>query len=451
MNRIGEFILGRRARHLPPTTFARPALRTITINATSMKPYKGFLSGTNEILKKKDEFWNCYLRGGPAATGIDIKVQAMFTNGWKLVGDDPNIIDAVEDRLDELDWENNAKMAVRDGYLMYWGIHEIAQTQDGGWRLVTRSSKDFMREDDEFGNTQRFIQKVMGSMGQFAPVKTIELPADKAIAIMPIPTADGQGVSLIERAWSQIEWHDKISQASADSIWRHGYPKWNIQLQDASGGQVPADVIAQMEGVTTDVNPRSEFVMNALSKIAEVDRGALTQVQDYGMWALQELAAALGIPESFFGLGQRSQQASSETAMKAFYDAVATDQFTIASQYQDQLIDNLIIPELAAEFPDTKAGDVALVFNNPNPDNDLKKAQSLKAITDINPMNPQWLLSQEEQLAYLGIHKTPVQVQQTQPVIAGTPGRPNPLVPGAIAPMTHSQKMIYEKTRRALR
>jgi hypothetical protein len=405
------------------------------------------MSGANEVLKKKNEFWNTYIAGGPVATGIDIKVQAMFTNGWKLVGDDPNMVDKVEDRLDALDWELNAKMAVRDGYLMYWGIHEIADTQGGSWRLVTRSSKDFVREDDEFGNIKQFTQKVMGKLGTLAPIRVIELPMDKAISITPIPTADGQGVSLIERAARQIEWHDKISQASADSIWRHGYPKWNIQLQDASGGQVPSDVIAQMEGVTTDLNPKSEFVMNALSKIAEVDRGALTQVQDYGMWALQELAAALGIPESFFGLGQRSQQASSETAMGAFYDAVATDQFTIASQYQDQLIDDRILPELGA-----KAGDVALVFNNPNPKNDLMKAQSLQAIVGINPMNPTWLLSQEEQLAYLGIHKTPLAVQQTEPrVIAGTPGRPNPLVPGAVAPTAHARKMAYEQARRALR
>ncbi len=428
MSRIGEFITGRRARAIPPNSFARPALRTITINAESIKPHGGLLSGANELLKKKNEYWNCYLRGGPAATGIDIKVQAMFTNGWKLVGDNPNLVDQVEDRLDEIDWEINAKMAARDGYVMYWGIHEVATTQDGGWRLVTRSSKDFTREDDIFGNPEKYVQKIAGKPGMLVPLKVIELPVDKAITITPIPTADGTGVSLFERAARQIDWHDMIAQASADSIWRHGYPKWNISLQDANGGQVPADIIASMEGVTTDLNPKSEFIMNALSKIVEVDRGALTQVQDYGMWALQELAASLGIPESFFGLGQRSQQASSETALMAFYDAIATDQFTVASQYQDQLIDDRILPELGA-----KAGDVTLVFNNPNPSNDLKKAQSLQAIIGINPMNPEWLLSQEEQLAYLGIHKTPLAVQQAAP------------------PVAHSQKMLYEKTRRALR
>jgi hypothetical protein len=357
-----------------------------------------------------------YRRGGPAATAIDIRVQSLFTNGWKITGDDPNLNQAVTERLKKLDWERQAKMAVRDGYLYAWGIHEIAPTNDGtGIALVTRASRDFTTEEDDSGNVLKFKQRIMADPNTGRAIfmkKEVELPAEKAIQIIPIPTSDRLGISLIERARNQIEWHYMVSQSSADSIWRHGYPKWDIQLQEQDGSQIPTDVIAGMEGVTTDLKPTSEMVMNALSKVVELDKGGIPQVESYSNWALTELAAAIGVPELFFGMGHRSTEATATVQLRAFYDSVATDGFSIAQQYQSALIDDIILPDLGA-----KGGDSVLQFQNPNPENQSAKADYLAKVIALNPMNPEWLLSRDELLAELGIQKSndDMTLQQPQP------------------------------------
>jgi hypothetical protein len=235
------------------------------------------------------------------------------------------------------------------------------------------------------------------------------------------------GISLIERARNQIEWHFMVSQASADSIWRHGYPKWDIQLGEPDGSQVPVDIISGMEGVTTDLKPTSEMVMNAMSKVVELDKGGIPQIEQYANWALQELAAAIGVPELFFGMGHRSTEATAGHALRAFYDAVATDAFTVAQQYQVQLIDDIILPKFKAN-----PGDAVLQFNNPNPANQTEKAQYLQTVIALNPMNPEWILSLDEIRSELGIQKSGDDVAPPPPGSVQPPSGGIP--PGGAAP-----------------
>ena len=421
MSRLGDLVLRRK-----PSDFGQPRIgKTVTLSAESAVDYLSlFASAKRDELYKKWCSWNVYDQGGPAAAAIDIHVTSIFTNGWKLISDDKNLADEVHDRLDELNWEMNARMAVRDGYMYRWGIHEIVGTvddngaPDGGWALVTRCSRDFSTKCDQYGNIgayEQYINPMGVQRGPSNPMltKPIVLEPNNAIQITPIPTADGKGVSIIERAWKQIDWYNQVNQASADAIWRHGHPKWNVKM-DLDGGIAPADVVAGMESPTTDLNALSEMITNkAMVDIQELDKGGVPNVQMYGDWALQQLAASMTIPESFFGLGHRSNEATASVVLRAFYDGKATEQFAIASQYQSSLIDDLILEDLGAN-----PGDVKLVFNNPNPANDLSKAQALAAMVGINLTNPEWLMTQAQQQEYMGI--TPVdenqQPQQPKPI-----------------------------------
>jgi hypothetical protein len=335
-------------------------------------------------------------------------VQSIYTNGWKIAGDDKDLNAQVKHRLDEIDWERHAKMATRDGYLCRWGIHEVAPLDGGGWGLVTRPSKDFLAVEDQFGNVDEYLQFVKREgHGLNEP---IHLPASKAIQITPIPTSDGSGVSLIERAMRQVDWYYMISQSSADSIWRHGYPNWQVNLSEEGGKQVPVDIISGMEGVLTDKKPTSELVMNAASHVVELDKAGVPQVETYGNWTFSQLAAAMGVPELFFGQGHRSTEATATIQLMAFYDQVSTDALCIAGDYQRALLDPYILPELGAQ-----KGQARLVFNNPNPQNALQKAQYCAQAVAIFPMDP--VMTKQQVQAELGLEPDILQPSPlTQPL-----------------------------------
>ena len=224
--------------------------------------------------------------------------------------------------------------------------------------------------------------------------------------IIPMPTSSGRGVSLFIRAKKQIDWHFMVNQASADSIWRHGYPKYEINLASEDGSPVPVSAIDGMEGATSDLGPRSELLMNATSRIVELDKGGVPQVESYGKWALTELCAAIGTPEELLGLGAGSTEATANVKLQAFYDQCFADGCVIASQYQRQLIDRVLLPKLKA-----KPGASRLAFNHPNPRKLLEIAQTVKAIAEINPMDPEFLLTRDEQLALLGFRRQTAQVE----------------------------------------
>jgi len=413
----GFFARGARHVAAPQTqraNYAKPPLNTVTVSSQAAQSYKSMFSGTKELEYKQD-YWNIYVAGGPAATAIDIRVNSVWTNGWKIDGDDQALNDEVKKALDAMDFELHAKMATRDGFLFKWGIHEIAQTVGGtGRRLVTRCAKDFLRQDDpKSGEPVAFIQRA----GTGYSAQTITLDAKDAIMVMPIMTADGLGVSLIERAKKQIEWYDKISTATADAIYRHGNPVWQISLGGPNGEQAPADVIAGMESITTDLDARAELVTNATSAIKELNAGGVPNAQAYGDWCLSNLAVAMGIPELFFGMGHRSTDATAKHSVRTFYDDVASEQFTIAAQYQDKLIDDMILVSLGR-----KPGEAKFTFNNPNPENDIEKADYLLKLANINPMDPYALMSLDEQKQYLGI-----QIQQVPEVMPQNVRQPRPV------------------------
>lgn len=398
-------------RAAAPAYNPKAPISTITLSPSAAQPFKYQWERRQDLMVNL-ETYNIYLQGGPAAQAVDARVQTVFAQGWKCTGENEKANQDLSARLEELDWELHARQAVRDGYLYRFGAHEIADANDGSKVLVTRCTRDFVPREDDKGQIECLEQHLLG---QYA-LKPVELAPEKAIMIIPIPTSTGRGISLFVRARRQIDWHTMVNQASADSIWRHGYPKWEFSLASEDGSPVPANVTGGMEGVSSDLGPNSELMTNAASRIIELDKGGILQVESYGKWALTELCAAIGTPEELLGLGAGSTEATANVKLQAFYDICYADGCTVASQYQRQLVDRVILPDLGYE-----PGESKLQFNHPNPRKLLEVAQTLQAIASINPMDAEWLLTRDEQLGLLGFRRAAEQMAPadgvTQPKI----------------------------------
>jgi hypothetical protein len=353
---------------------------TLTLSTTlTGRKWEGYGKAKRDLDRRR-ELWNMRIKNGPAATIIDAYENAAFTNGWKIESDNPDLAERITKRLNRMHAELDVRKAFADGLSFGYGIAEKARVQGADFythmALVTRCSRDF----DLVTNSSGFLVAIR----QYDPAGKIvaEVPAGQAFVLMPMLTSEGFGKSLLEQCYDPLMWWDMISRASADAIWRHGHPIYNVEVQGVDGKLAPMDVMTGMEGVTNDLNPRSELVTSALAQIKELGVNGIPQVNAYLEWALMNICASSSVPEELFGLGKGNTGLLAVSKWGIFYDKVAAIHHCCEPQIDAQIIDPLCIEEGAA------VGDAHWVFNNPNSQNDLEKIQFVKALKDLDQIDP---------------------------------------------------------------
>ncbi|OPX65644.1 MAG: hypothetical protein A4E30_00315 [Methanomassiliicoccales archaeon PtaB.Bin215] len=350
---------------------------TLTVSTHESKPWTQYAKVKYE-LERRTELWNLSIANGPASVILDAYEHACFTNGWKIESDDENLAEAITKRIQKMHAELEIRKMFSDGLRFGYGIAERGQTQAIIPRLtlVTRCARQF----DVVQNSRGFNVAVRQYNSQGKAI--IELPIEKAVVLMPIVTSEGMGKSLLEQCYGPLIWWDKVNTSSADAIYRHGYPVFDIQVQGPDGKLAPIDVMTGAEAVTTDLNPNSELITNALTQIKELNAGGVPNVSAYGEWVLQQICASSGVPEELFGLGRGNTGLLAASKWAIFYDKIASIQHTLEPQLDDQVVDVIAVEEGGAP------GDAHWSFNNPNPENDNLKADYCKKLLDLNPMDP---------------------------------------------------------------
>ena len=177
-------------------------------------------------------------------------------------------------------------------------------------------------------------------------------------------------------------------------ILRMGYPSYDITFEGADG-IVPADLL---EGDLADLGPGSSLATGLGAKINTLNSQGVTQVATYAETALQGIAVAMQVPRAMAGLSDNSE-ATAKVTLSKYYNRIASEQLIIASTMQTRYMDRYVLPDLGM-----KAGQVQLIFNSPDPDAQLKKAQLLQVITSLDPTDPEFLLSVEEMAEVWGKH-----------------------------------------------
>ena len=345
-----------------------------------------------ETLKAHQEWERLYAQT-MAGTIIDSEANSLLANGWSIQTEDDGLRDDVRSALVDIGAEYAVWQASKECYKYGYGVIERAKRKDGSDILVPVSSFNLLPDYDEKGHLISFTQ-FYGTLAN----EQIKLELDKCIWFALQPSLVDLGVSQISRAYDSIKRHSDISQASAEIIWRHGYPKWDITLGNPDGTEAPADIPARVEGVTSDLAPGSEITTNPLVNISSLDTQGVPQISAYGEWALLELANDMGVPRSVVGI-QEGAEATAKVTMTAYYNRLAAEQRILQRTMQEDILDGFILPRLGY-----RKGDATIVFRHPDPDHDLKSAQYVQTLAAIDSMDPYALFSKQELMEMLGKH-----------------------------------------------
>lgn len=340
-----------------------------------------------EEMQRHREFNRIYETSFAGAI-IDTETDDIFAQGWALQGENPEDVSKVREYLTATDFEVEIKKMCTESKVYGFGLAEVG-TQGKRHVLVAHSSYNIIPVMDDMGWLAAYIQKGQtGDIAEFSPKEVVTL------ALRPSASTPGTGRSELAQAYEAIIDYENIRKANAAMIERMGYPSYDIEFTDADG-IVPADML---EGELADLAPGSALATGLGAKINTLNTQGVTQVQTYAETALQAVAVAMQIPRSMAGLSDNSEATAKVTQAK-YYNRIAAEQSIVAQTMQANYLDIYVLPDLGI-----KPGSVQLQFNNPDPESQLKKAQLIQVLANIDPTDPEYLLSVEEQAEIWGKH-----------------------------------------------
>ena len=324
-----------------------------------------------------------------AGSIINTEVDDLFAQGWALQGEDPDDVAKVREYLNAVSFEIEVKKMATESKIFGFGMAEVG-TIGNRHALVAHSSYNIYPEYDPSGWLDGFVQygNEMRRITEWNKYEVISL------ALKPYASSPELGRSELAQAYKAIIDYENIREANAAMILRMGYPSYDITFE-GNDGIVPADLL---EGELADLGPGSALANGLGAKINTLNASGVTQVSTYAETALQGIAVAMQVPRAMAGLSDNSE-ATAKVTLGKYYNRIASEQLIIASTMQTKYLDRYVLPDLGI-----KAGEVQLIFNSPDPDAQLKKAQLLQVITSLDPTDPEYLLSVEEMAELWGKH-----------------------------------------------
>jgi len=328
---------------------------------------------------------------------IDAQTNDLFAQGYNLIGDMEDGDDAIAEvqrYLDDMDLEPAMRAMAMETRKHGYGICEVAKTNDGRYKLVPVSSINLMPKRDDKGWLDGFEQIDPKNNDRVQA----SLSLDQCVHLSFTSSIIDLGISQIARAWQPLKDYCDITKAAVNIIWRHGYPKYDMEITKDENGLTPADIPQRIEGVTADLSPGSELTSGMGMAIKELDKGGVPQVQTYTDFALQQLAVSLGMPRSSLGLTDNSE-ATAKVTRSMYYNRIEAECGIIARAIQTQYLDTKVLPSLGL-----RSGDIKIQFNNADPEAQLSKVQYVQALAAIDPMDPYAISSKAEMASILGKH-----------------------------------------------
>ena len=324
-----------------------------------------------------------------AGSIINTEVDDLFAQGWALQGEDPEDVASVREYLNAVSFEIEVKKMATESKIYGFGLAEVGKIGNRH-ALVAHSSYNIYPEYDPSGWLDGFVQygNEMRRITEWNKYEVISL------ALKPYASSPELGRSELAQAYKSIIDYENIREANAAMILRMGYPSYDITFEGADG-VMPADLL---EGELADLGPGSALANGLGAKINTLNAQGVTQVATYAETALQGIAVAMQVPRSMAGLSDNSE-ATAKVTLAKYYNRIASEQLIIASTMQTKYLDRYVLPDLGM-----KSGQVQLIFNSPDPDSQLKKAQLLQVITSLDPTDPEFLLSVEEMAELWGKH-----------------------------------------------
>jgi len=324
-----------------------------------------------------------------AGSIINTEVDDLFAQGWALQGENPDDVAKVREYLVATNFEIEVKKMAIEAKVYGFGIAEVGKFGNR-YGLVAYSSFNIYPDYDDDGWLDGFRQigKNQAIITNWTKNEIVSL------ALRPYAGTPEIGRSELAQAYKAIIDYENIREANTAMILRMGYPSYDITFE-GNDGIVPADLL---EGELADLGPGSAMANGLGAKINTLNSQGVTQVATYAETGLQAVAVAMQVPRSMAGLSDNSEATAKVTTAK-YYNRIAAEQLIIAQTMQSRYLDRYVLPAL-----NIKTGSVQILFNSPDPDAQLKKAQLLQVITSLDPTDPEFLLSVEEMAEVWGKH-----------------------------------------------
>ena len=377
--------------------------KTETVAVAHEPPAKGITGATIRVGAQKDarwtaanqaekalhESWLAFYDQTVAGSIIDSEVDDLFAQGWAVQGEDEDEVARVREYLTAADFVTEVKKLCTESKIYGYGIAEVGKV---GSRhvLVAHTSYNIYPVMDDLGWLDGFRQ-VGANDAVLAEWNRNEVIS---LALRPNAAHPGTGRSELAQAASAIDDYENIRKANAEMILRMGYPSYEVSFEDTDG-VVPSGLI---EGEVADLGPGSILASGLGGKLNTINAQGVTQAAVYAETALQAVAVAMQVPRSMAGLADNSEATARVTTAK-YYNRIASEQGIIAQTMGTAYLDRYVLPDLGI-----KPGTMQIFFNSPDPDAQLKRAQLLQIITSLDPADPEYLLSVEEQAEIWGKH-----------------------------------------------
>lgn len=338
-----------------------------------------------------------YKRGGPVSEAIRTYANLVFSNGFRIEGEDESMNGSVEDALDAIGLEIAGPQAIIDALVYGDAFHELCMGMgskaDSIVAQVPRNPESFRIDADKFGAISSFTQVIDVGFN-----RKEEIPlSPRTVFHYTVENLGGSpyGLSLIDSALNDIKWDAMISESTAQAIKRHGFPRMQVKVGQP-GEDVPTETMNRLDSQFKNLNAKQEFITTADVEILNVDQMGQTNAKLYGEWSTMRLCTSLGIPEELLGLGRGSTEATANVKLRAFYDKISSIQKRFARAYTQQVIDQLT----------SAPGMCRLVFNEVNPDDQGRIADWISKIVGATPEDRFAIIPRKAAQDMLGIVET---------------------------------------------
>lgn len=315
-------------------------------------------------------------QGGIVAEALDSYRLFILSNGYKIVGEDENLVKLVKEADDRIGFGRAMGEAIDEALVMGDAIQELVPTRKGDklGAILTLDSSTIRFKHDMKGRISEYVQEVVVDNDK----KTVALKPHEVVKLTIFKTAGSvYGLSLIERAYDEILRDTRTSEGTSTAIERHGNPRHHIMVGTPEK-QPPKKVLEDIRKEIQELKPQHDYITNALVKVTELDTQGIPGVEMYNNISIDRLCTALGTPEELLGLGRGSTEATAKVRMIAWYDKIAALQQVVARAYNQQVIDRIT----------GKPGAVKIVFNDVNPQDEKDRAEWITALMKANPLDP---------------------------------------------------------------
>lgn len=343
------------------------------------------------LLQKYETIYN---QGGIVTTAIDTYAQYVFANGYHFEGQDESLLDYVETRFEDMNFESFGVQGVTDALVFGDCFQEKVLSRKGEpLYVLPRSARSFDIVHDEYGRVSGYTQtyKDGGTDHQ------IQLdPRD--ILSFPLFKTGGSvyGRGIIPAAYDDIMRDTKTAEATAAAVERHGFRKWHARVGQ-QGEAIPGAVLDAVADDLEDLNGKNEIVTPYDVDIKVLDAGPLGNVAEINHASIDRLLAALGVPGELLGLAWGSTEATAKVKMQSFFLRVSSIQRIVSRAYNLQLVDHIT----------GKPGAVRLVFDDIDPEDEKDKAEWIGKILGATPLDPWSVLPQDWVREQFGIEAAP--------------------------------------------